>query len=286
MFNVKLVFLTSLLFVVRLTLGCNDRVDNVPDDEEISEESMNAPTEGSFYSAEDYLSSILLGPWAEDMDLVAAGGVLSISDDGLPDHELLDAYALFDESNISVVSSPYTYEFPLEPVLADEPVDTNLGTIGVAVSGGIFFNPYEGNGEIALDGNFDIGGIPFIDTCNGHPLPTGSEYHYHGVPYCVTDENDTDGEHSVLVGLLLDGFPLYGPQDIDGDAPVDLDRCNGHEGATPEFPNGVYHYHLSETAPYSIDCYAGVVDEALTSGGMMGPPPGGGEMGPPPGGGA
>ncbi|MEM6993376.1 MAG: YHYH protein, partial [Myxococcota bacterium] len=58
-----------------------------------------------------------------------------------------------------------------------------------------------------------------------------------------------------------------------GTAPSDLDECLGHEGATPEFPDGMYHYHLSETSPYMMTCYHGVVDDA---GGMPGgPPPGG-----------
>ncbi len=29
-----------------------------------------------------------------------------------------------------------------------------------------------------------------------------------------------------------------------------LDYCNGHTGATPEYPNGIYHYHITETYPF------------------------------------
>lgn len=102
-----------------------------------------------------------------------------------------------------------------------------------------------------------------LDACNAHPSPQ-DQYHYHGVPYFITDELDTDGEHSVLIGYLLDGFPIYGPQDEDGEAPTDLDECNGHFGPTPEFPDGVYHYHTTETAPFVPSCYSG---EVSTGGG-------------------
>lgn len=44
---------------------------------------------------------------------------------------------------------------------------------------------------------------------------------------------------------------------------VQLDECNGHTGKTPEFPNGVYHYHILEKSdstsdigfPYIGRCY-------------------------------
>ncbi len=36
-----------------------------------------------------------------------------------------------------------------------------------------------------------------------------------------------------------------------------LDKCNGHTGATPEFPNGSYHYHLTETYPFVQRCVFG-----------------------------
>ncbi|MCO4771376.1 MAG: YHYH protein [Deltaproteobacteria bacterium] len=223
----------------------------------------------------DYGETIAAALWADDMTVTLDGDTLTLADDGVPDHAVLEAYGLMDGSTVGVLAYDYSMEIPMNPVMADEPTDTSLGTIGVAISGGVYFNPYEGDGTtVAVDNNFDVDGIPFLDTCNAHPLPSGTDFHYHGVPYCITDEVDAAGEHSVIIGVLLDGFAVYGPQDVDGEAPTDLDECSGHEGPTPEFPDGVYHYHLTETAPYSIDCYAGEVDVA-----DMGGPPGGGGPG-------
>lgn len=39
-----------------------------------------------------------------------------------------------------------------------------------------------------------------------------------------------------------------------------LDKCNGHTGATPEFPSGTYHYHLTETYPFIQRCVYGNVN--------------------------
>ena len=37
----------------------------------------------------------------------------------------------------------------------------------------------------------------------------------------------------------------------------DLDECNGRTGVTPEFPNGIYHYYITETYPYIQRCVKG-----------------------------
>lgn len=246
-----------------------------PGEPEPMPEPMPDPEPGEWDPA-GYAAIIMAAPWAADMNLALDGETLTIADDGIPDRGAVAVYVVPDGTTTGVLESAYTQMIPMRPVLADEPTDTNLGAIGVTLSGGLMFNPYEGGGEFALDSNFEVDGLPFIDACNGHPLGQGTGYHYHGVPYCITDEVDQPGEHSALIGILLDGFPIYGPQDVDGAPPADLDRCSGHFGPTPEFPNGIYHYHLTETAPYSIDCYAG---EVQAMGGPGGGGPGGGGPG-------
>lgn len=62
---------------------------------------------------------------------------------------------------------------------------------------------------------------------------------------------------SVFIGVLLDGFPVYGTQDSDGSTPSDLDTCNGHTRATPDFPAGIYHYHVTSAPPYISGCFYG-----------------------------
>ncbi len=106
----------------------------------------------------------------------------------------------------------------------------------------------------------------FIDKCSGHPTPAsaGNSYHYHGLSPCVTAQVDQEGGPSHLIGVALDGFPIYGDRDIDG-KPVALgrlDACNGLTSATPEFPQGIYHYVLpadSKEHNSSMRCYAGTV---------------------------
>jgi hypothetical protein len=52
----------------------------------------------------------------------------------------------------------------------------------------------------------------------------------------------------------------------DGTEETDLDECRGRVGATPEFPDGVYHYHLTTTFPYTTLCLSGAVSSSAHGG--------------------
>ncbi|CAN0466009.1 unnamed protein product, partial [Hapterophycus canaliculatus] len=163
-------------------------------------------------------------------------------------------------------------------VYADEPTDTSLGRIGVALSGAQIFNDYEDmeRAVVAQDDQVIHDHVPFLDECNGHTLVDGSDYHYHGIPVCLTVRLDVDGEHSYMLGVLEDGFLVYANLDVNGEeiGSDELDECSGHFGPTPEFPDGIYHYHLTaDESPYMIDCYHGEIEQAAMMGGGGGARP-------------
>ena len=62
-----------------------------------------------------------------------------------------------------------------------------------------------------------------------------------------------DEYEDAFIGLLLDGFPVYGP--IENNQTIrslDLDEYHGHSHATKDFPGGIYHYHITSDDPYII----------------------------------
>ncbi len=233
--------------------------------------------------------------WSDNVTvtLTSDGTSFRYQSNGLPSHDLAKAYLVpigqeqpFTNFEIKatdgfVKASPIDVTIPLTPVYSETVTQTSLGMIGVMISGAPLFNDYENpqRSIVAMDDQHIQDGAAFLDSCNGHPLQQGNSYHYHASPPCVTQTVDTGGEHSAMIGVLLDGFPIYGPQ---GDAGTivgnaDLDECSGHLGRTPEFPAGIYHYHLTtKDAPYSIDCYHGKVDASLVNAAMGGGPRGGG----------
>ncbi len=87
------------------------------------------------------------------------------------------------------------------------------------------------------------------------------QYHYHGLPTCITSVVDGASGPSHLIGVAFDGFPIYGSRDSHSNliTASQLDSCNGIFSPTPEFPQGIYHYVLL-SAPgtaSSIKCFAG-----------------------------
>lgn len=212
--------------------------------------------------------AVLIGAgWSDNVEITLDGDTAHFSSDGLPSHEYLDTYLADGRDGKYIAGGVESYNasfsFPLVPTPADTPSDTGNGAIGVAISGAVFFDPFEGDGSgtVANDDNSEIDGVPFIDACGGHPLPNAIQYHYHGIPFCITDVIDSPGEHSRIVGYLFDGYPIYGPQDVDGEPPSDLDACLGHTGPTPEFDEDTYHYHVSADANYISECLTGVATQ-------------------------
>ena len=235
-----------------------------------STDSSTASTQSGLQSAK----------WGSNVTVSFANGAMRYRSNGIPNHARQAQYAL-PNPGVRVpgatsayagadptAAQSYDFQIPLVPKKATTPTSTNLGTIGVMISGAALFNPYEGDGTtVAMASNFTVknaagANIAFLDICNGHPTPMGA-YHYHALPPCVTSMVDTDGGPSHIIGVAFDGYPIYGDRDITGKqlTAADLDRCGGVTSPTPEFPAGTYHYVLlaTTTAASSIRCFTGQV---------------------------
>lgn len=235
--------------------------------------------------ATDMTTALQGAKWASNVTVTIADGKFRFVSDGLPNHERQAEYALPnagvrvpDASTATAGADPtkaqsYDFQIPTVPVKAASPTDSSLGTIGVMISGAALFNPYEGDAKtVAMSSNFTVKNakgedIAFLDSCNGHPTPMG-QYHYHALPKCVTSQVDKAGGPSHAIGVAFDGYLIYGDRDADGTQITkdQLDSCNGITSATPEFPEGVYHYVLLDTpdSTSSIRCFTGTVDASLT----------------------
>lgn len=188
-------------------------------------------------------------------DIYVDGDFIVIECTGLPDHkspyyqntEWNNLYEAYNGSNASfnlnpnrIASFNYTFKIPKNPTIATTHSATPGGAIGVSLNGVPFFNQYAAmNSPLTNE-------INSFDQYNGHPQQQGG-YHYHVEPLYLTT---TKGK-SALLGFLLDGFPVYGPQE-NGVTVADnsLDAYHGHTHATAEYPNGIYHYHITATDPY------------------------------------
>lgn len=149
----------------------------------------------------------------------------------------------------------------------------------------------------ALGGACELG----LDQYNAHVQPDGT-YHYHGIPEGLMSGKGNDGAPALL-GYAADGFPVYGPYGYSGSAGSggltklkssyrlksgsrsggpggryngkftqdwtyaagsgDLDQCNGRFAVTREYPQGTYHYVLTDSFPFIPRCWMGAPDSSF-----------------------
>ncbi|MCB0279193.1 MAG: YHYH protein [Calditrichaeota bacterium] len=189
-------------------------------------------------------------------DLYLDGNMIVIKTKDLPNHVspyyqntqwAAEYYQSYNGNNQNFILNPnriseqnLTFRIPLNPAVASNHSPTPLGPIGVSVNGVAIYNQYAAPGDdLAQE-------INTFDQKNGHPQQQG-QYHYHIEPYYLSETNGKDA----LVGFLLDGFPVYGP--MENGNPVsnnDLDVYHGHSHATADYPDAIYHYHITDAAPY------------------------------------
>ena len=189
-------------------------------------------------------------------DIHVDGSYIVISSTGRPDHKSpyyqgtqwsATLYEAYNGSNTAFMLNPnriatasLSFHIPLNPVKSASPQATPMGPIGIALNGVPFYNQYAA-GYSPLTNEINT-----LDQYNGHPQQMGG-YHYHIEPTYLTG---VYGKH-VLLGFLLDGFPVYGP--LENNVILTnaaLDNCHGHSHATTDYPNGIYHYHITAEAPY------------------------------------
>ncbi|MFT5425635.1 MAG: hypothetical protein ACI9ZT_000567 [Gammaproteobacteria bacterium] len=144
-----------------------------------------------------------------------------------------------------------------------------------------------------------------LDKNNAHVQPNGA-YHYHSIPLGIVERFDyrnqpvllgyaADGfpiyrpygysnpvdRDSALIELhsghrIKKGTRPDGPGGrYDGtytrdyeyvNGLGDLDQCNGRTGVTPEYPNGTYHYIITNQFPFIPRCWMGSGDSSFQKG--------------------
>lgn len=181
------------------------------------------------------------------------GNYVVLKSNAVPDHKSpyfattdsrYEAYngsnAAYAKNPNSIITQNLTFKIPLNPASAATKQATALGPIGISLNGVPFYNQYAGPNQPLTNE------INSFDQYNGHPQQSG-QYHYHVEPLFLTSAKG----RGALLGFLLDGYPVYGPLE-NGTLVLNssLDAYHGHTHATTEYPNGIYHYHITADAPY------------------------------------
>ena len=232
------------LFFVFILLSCSgdDGADIIPDD---------GPSDGAYD-----ISSILSKFSSPGMSYEIDGNKVIFTTNDLPNHkspyyldtqwenDFYEAYngdnSMFNLNPNRIAEQDFTFEISLYPEEASTHAATALGPMGISRNGVVFFNQYAaGNSPLT-------GEINSFDQFLGHPAQVGN-YHYHIEPTYLTEEFGKEA----FLGLLADGFPVYGPiENGNTITNADLDDYHGHVSVTSDFPDGIYHYHITNEDPY------------------------------------
>lgn len=184
---------------------------------------------------------------------------VTITSKDLPDHKSMyynSDDALYEDytepDNVDFKKNPgeigeqsIEFKVPRFPTEASTHDATPFGPMGVAINSVALFNQNAAGDDVIFDE------LNTFDQYEGHPA--GETYHYHTEPVWLTQYRE-NADNEELVGILLDGFPVYGTHEngveIKND---DLDDYHGHFSATDDFPDGIYHYHITVEYPWIND---------------------------------
>ncbi|NER16703.1 YHYH protein [Spongiivirga citrea] len=176
------------------------------------------------------------------------GDEITIESNGLPNHTSPyweETNPLYIEPVVATRMTPggigsrsIIVTVPAAPAIASSSTATGLGPIGISVTGVPIFNDQEGDNrpiEEMIVETFDYAGA--------HVGPSG--YHYHTESADVPENTVLSHDDEKLIGIMADGFLLYGRREMDGSYPTDLDESGGHYGATQHSEGEeFYHYHI------------------------------------------
>jgi len=191
---------------------------------------------------------------ADHVKVTVGETTITITSTNQPDHKSMyypTSHALYedyqDTSNPdfrknpnNIVAQNLVFKIPRYPAEASNKTSTSLGPMGVSINSVVLYNQNAGPGDDIFNE------LNTFDQYTGHPQQQG-QYHYHTKPTWLTELKGSDA----FLGFLLDGFPVYGP-DEDGKTLTnnDLDAYHGHYAATADFPDGIYHYHVTDDYPW------------------------------------
>ncbi|MDF1815536.1 MAG: YHYH protein, partial [Verrucomicrobiales bacterium] len=132
-----------------------------------------------------------------------------------------------------------TVAIPVTPVRQDTPVNLSHGAMGLALNG-VAFDP-----PAPIEAILGAYTIAPLDDHGGHLNPFEG-YHYHAATGSTKEVAQSDG-HAPLIGLALDGYPIFAHLDTDGNPSTDLDECGGHSDEVRG-----YHYHAGSPGSNQI----------------------------------
>lgn len=214
------------------------------------------------YSSATYVTVTFVGLPDRTSNYYPTSGTYSFSANGYTVtgsySSLYKAYTTTYANPNSIAQQSFVMYIPISPTTTTHATQA-MGPVGVSIDGVPLYN----NLASTTDNIFAEAGS--FDECQGHPSgENNGTYHYHSEPYAISYQD------SNLIGVMRDGFFVYGRYDYGSTTDVDVSSTSsdayiygGHVGSSPVDGTGSrfhYHatkftgcYHMSGTSHYSDD---------------------------------
>jgi len=144
----------------------------------------------------------------------------------------------------TIATQSITMTIPKTPTIKTSGYDASNGSgldcIGISTYGVCLFTNQAAPGD-SLSTEFAT-----MDNGDGHPQSSG-RYHHHTEPYYLSN-ND-----SKLIGVMLDGLPLYGKKKQDGTYPTLDSTTHTTACTTTDFTSGTYCYYVANGSGVNAD---------------------------------
>lgn len=199
--------------------------------------------------------------------MISQGLCVKVHVKTMVDYNIVDSdqyvYIVLQDEN-SYIEGEVLYEQYESTFNVDEPT-------GIAIDGVLIYSGTLRDGEDALYAVEGSDDAERIDRCGGTLSATADNlYHYRAMPACVLGSTWEDTEdlrktyvsdvHELLdsfeaykgprlIGVGLDGYPIYSPYTDRGLLQAGLDNCNG------KVTNNSYAYYVTPWFPYTIGCF-------------------------------
>ncbi|XP_033726531.1 uncharacterized protein LOC117316134 isoform X3 [Pecten maximus] len=147
-------------------------------------------------SATEAAKFTVSGSYSATVTVSSGSTSYTISSSGMPDH----AWQSVNPNTPTVQNHVVTV--PKTPTVASTKGCLPMGQIAITRTGVSLYNPLAQGYVNAVEGS----GAETFDSCDGHPTNRG-DYHYHKLPSSCLWQNEVD----YLVGVAMDGYPIYGP---------------------------------------------------------------------------
>lgn len=144
----------------------------------------------------------------------------------------------------TIATQSITLSIPKTPTYKSSSLDSTTGSgldcVGVTTYGVCIYNNQAAPGD-SLATEFAT-----MDNGDGHPQNTG-KYHHHTEPYYLSSDD------SSLIGVMLDGYPVYGKRKQDNSYPTLDATTHTVSCTTTHFPSGTYCYHVTNGSGVNAD---------------------------------